>query len=475
MRQFAGYSTPRTFPPVTSVKRRLSGHPVLLNTARALVSALASILGLLPLPARPADSPAMEERVRALVEQLGSDDFQKRESATVALEQLGDDALPFVQEARQTASDAEVVARLDRLLGSFHAADTLWTSPPLGRMESPPVVGPGRLFVGTDSPQGFGLACLSTKNGALQWKADLDAPLPAAPAVEGNRVFCADRDGVLRAIDVESGKPVWTRALGAEVHAPLAVVEGRVYVARADGKVGCLQADTGAPVWEFAMGAPGKTRSGPSVADGCLYVGGRDSKVYALDAATGKKRWEFAAGGFIATSPAVSGGRVFVGSLDRKLYALASEDGRKLWEFATRGPLLAQPAILKDRVMLLTSDKKLYALSVADGQPAWSAAAVEGPGIAPVAAAGFVFWVQEKRSLVCGHARDGSVLWTKSLNCEAIFAGPVLSGHRLLVSDLPGRLHCVASGVVGPAAWPMVGGNTRRTGCLEAIQAAPFR
>jgi hypothetical protein len=66
-------------------------------------------------PAQQAVSPDLERKIRALIEQLGDDDFRVREQATLELIAIGPDALALLTEAHQTTSDFEIRARAERI------------------------------------------------------------------------------------------------------------------------------------------------------------------------------------------------------------------------------------------------------------------------------------------------------------------------------------------------------------------------
>jgi hypothetical protein len=63
--------------------------------------------------------PAALARARALVKQLGADEFEEREKAEAALLRLGPIALPFLREAAKRKGDLEVVRRAQRLLAAI--------------------------------------------------------------------------------------------------------------------------------------------------------------------------------------------------------------------------------------------------------------------------------------------------------------------------------------------------------------------
>lgn len=131
---------------------------------------------------------------------------------------------------------------------------------------------------------------------------------PTTPVAAGERVYLADRNGVVRALDTQ-GQPVWQAYTGGAIYYPPVVAQGRVYVGSADGWVYSLSASTGERLWRFRVGPAcrrlpvyGKLIStwpvagGLVVQDGVVYAAAGISHydgtyVVALDAASGTVRW----------------------------------------------------------------------------------------------------------------------------------------------------------------------------------------
>ncbi len=67
---------------------------------------------------------AGKAQIEKLIAELGSDDFQARESATTKLELIGDSALPYLEKAEKS-EDAEVRRRAEELRASLRAAAEL--------------------------------------------------------------------------------------------------------------------------------------------------------------------------------------------------------------------------------------------------------------------------------------------------------------------------------------------------------------
>ncbi len=140
------------------------------------------------------------------------------------------------------------------------------------------------------------------------WQTTPAHALPTSPVTVGETVYLADRDGSVRAFDM-NGQTLWTAHTGGAVYYPPAVEKGRLYVGSADGRVYALNARTGERLWRYRIGPAvrripvyGKLIStwpvagGVIVRDGVVYAAAGISHydgtyVVALDADTGKLRW----------------------------------------------------------------------------------------------------------------------------------------------------------------------------------------
>ncbi|MFF1913691.1 PQQ-binding-like beta-propeller repeat protein [Streptomyces sp. NPDC058239] len=169
--------------------------------------------------------------------------------------------------------------------------------------------------------------------------------------------------------------------------------EGKVYFADHDGSLRALDADSGALVWSYnelkgarnSVDLPDGARH-PIVVDGAVYVSTEDSgALHSVDAGTGEKRWSFEIGseraeaGFVTFSPvAVAKGTAYVVSMyfqaESVLHALDAETGEERWHRdVDRG--LTHALTVADGVIYcgLGQDFKsyLYALDADTGTPRW--------------------------------------------------------------------------------------------------------
>ncbi|MEV0778116.1 serine/threonine-protein kinase [Streptomyces sp. NPDC050428] len=174
---------------------------------------------------------------------------------------------------------------------------------------------------------------------------------------------------------------------------PPVASEGKVYFADHDGSLRALDADSGALVWSYdeLKGARNSVDLSdgarhPLVVDRAVYVSTADSgALHSVDIGTGKKRWSFGIGrerakaGFVAFSPvAVSKGTAYVVSMyfrsEAVLHALDAETGEGRWHRSV-GRGLTQALTVADGVVYcgLGQDYKsyFYALDADTGAPRW--------------------------------------------------------------------------------------------------------
>jgi quinohemoprotein ethanol dehydrogenase len=164
------------------------------------------------------------------------------------------------------------------------------------------------------------LAEIDTGNVAklgLAWSLDLpdEVTLEATPLAVGGTLFFSGGHAAVYAVDAVSGRPKWTfdpqtwkrrpDKMNFGANRGLAYEAGRIFVAEADGRVDALDAKTGKLLWsadsvpegpgyEFnnSSGAP-RTMNGKVIIGGAGADAGGRGFVTAFDAQTGKLLWRF--------------------------------------------------------------------------------------------------------------------------------------------------------------------------------------
>jgi hypothetical protein len=253
------------------------------------------------------------------------------------------------------------------------------------------------------------------------WLATLTAPPAAAAVMDERRVYVAQRDGQLAALDRESGDVMWTRAV--ETSWPPVVGDGRVYVAERN-EIHAFDAETGAPVWRVPADPPvlgaltfdagwiiallergdvaglrasdGRELWKRRVAEGdrplsaavpgerdAFYVAYDAGRILALSLTDGRVIWEQTLPGRLSP-PAWAPGRVFVGSTDNFFYALDSDDGSLEWKWRYGGDVIGASAD-GDVVFVASLDNMIRAVNRGNGNQRWRKDTGTRPVVPPLA------------------------------------------------------------------------------------------
>ncbi len=159
--------------------------------------------------------------------------------------------------------------------------------------------------------------------------------------------------------------------------APVVIVGDKLFAADANGLIYAIDVATGKELWRVETEL-GFTTS-PVVQDGLLVVGDVDGEIFALDAATGKERWKAKAKAEISGAATFYNDWVLITSQDGKLYALSKADGANVWTYETADQIRCSPTIAGDRTFLGGCDGNLHNIRLSDGTAAADPLPLGGP------------------------------------------------------------------------------------------------
>jgi RNA polymerase sigma factor (sigma-70 family) len=182
-------------------------------------------------PEAPEPKPPDEKAIRALIRQLGDDEFEKREAAQRRLVEIGEPALPQLREAARDSRDAEIsqrAARLVRLIEKTIFGEVRRLGAHQG--EQPWV---GRVALTPDGKQavsaGFDAVRYWDVEGGKQLRSfgyTKGSYWSLAVSKDGRRVIVGNSDQVARVFDLKTGElvqelkghtgEVWGAALSAD-------------------------------------------------------------------------------------------------------------------------------------------------------------------------------------------------------------------------------------------------------------------
>ena len=191
--------------------------------------------------------------------------------------------------------------------------------------------------------------------GTEVWRYVVGAPIVAAPAVVGDRVYVTAEDGTVTALTRDTGEVVWQYESRLPVTVTPAVADGLVFVVFRPGVVSALEADTGELVWSKRL--PVASLPAPTIADGRLFVAETDeNQLLALDAATGEELWDYRLGDWVIAPPVIANGRVMATSNDARVHIIDVKTGQRQMVYdAGQGRWVRGSAAVSDGLLHFSS------------------------------------------------------------------------------------------------------------------------
>jgi outer membrane protein assembly factor BamB len=252
-------------------------------------------------------------------------------------------------------------------------------------------------------------------------------------------------------------KLLWSASIGEGdrfVFSP-AVAGEAVYAAARDGTVVRLEAATGKEVWRSSS-ADTKLSAGAGASATTIAVATEEGEVIALDAADGKERWRARVSSEVLAAPAVGSGLVLVRSVDNRVFAFGEQDGRRRWLYQrTPSSLIVRaPAgivIQGDTAYVGFTGGRLAALALSNGAVRWEATVALPKGATELERVTDVIGdpsVQGREVCVaayqgrvaCYEASSGRQLWARDMSS---LSGVGLDARYAYVSDEKGTVHAL--------------------------------
>ncbi|MCX7919902.1 MAG: PQQ-binding-like beta-propeller repeat protein [bacterium] len=238
---------------------------------------------------------------------------------------------------------------------------------------SAPVVAGNRLYTGNAGK----FVCLDAIAGSLIWEKKYGSDWVSSwttPSVANDTLYFGAiwNEKNCCAIDAQTGEIIWSYKCSGLHTAPV-VYNGKIYIADIDGNLTAIDSNSGQKRWSFAMDKSWSLTT-PSIAYGLVVSASGKGTVYALDAETGQLHWQFRTNdsllrmspyqpnyATIFSSPVISGKTVYIGASDGNFYALDINSGNLVWKQDFDIPILSTPAISGNTLYLASMDGVLYA------------------------------------------------------------------------------------------------------------------
>lgn len=296
---------------------------------------------------------------------------------------------------------------------------------------------------------------------------------------------------------------LWSKSIGsgnAEQIAKLIPVfnRDRIFIADYEGQVYALDAKSGDSIWNVDVGT--QLSSGPGLAIDCVLLGTNKAEVIALIEHDGKELWrERVSSEVVAISKSTVDDIAVIHTLDGRLHGLNAVTGERKWIYERTEPALtlrggSTPLIERGTVIAGLANGMLVNLDLASGEPRWEVAVTQSRGrselerivdvdadyviqdgmvyvatyqgeVAAVdIATGVVMW-RRKMSVYTGLSvddlhlyvtdaksrvwaldlSDGSALWQQDALLNRKLGAPAILGNYIVIGDLDGFVHLIFS------------------------------
>ena len=284
------------------------------------------------------------------------------------------------------------------------------------------------------------------------------------PVLAEGKLFAANLDGEVFAIDAASGKELWTVETDLRLSGGPGYGEGTVVVGSLDGDVIALNPDTGSERWRARVSS--EVVASPAVGSGIVVVRANDGRLFGFNATDGERKWVYDRGLPSLTlrgngAPLISQGGVFAGYDNGQVVALRLEDGVQQWEQTVavgEGRTEIDRMVDIDGEIVVDATEayaaayngQVLAIALDGGRPLWNR---ELSAYSGLALAGDKLLVSDSDGTLWAIDRaTGSALWKTEALAHRWLTTPVIQGDYAVVGDLDGYLHWLSLADGTPAA-----------------------
>ncbi len=277
--------------------------------------------------------------------------------------------------------------------------------------------------------------------------------LDLVPAIQGGRLYVADAEGTVFAMNAATGNVLWQRETGLPFSGGPEVDGRYIVLGSGNGDLVALNIQDGTPLWNARVDS--EVLSVPRIAGSSVVVHTLHDSVYAFDLTSGDQRWKYIFPAPILTlrgssSPAITGDSAIVGISGGKLLNLELETGVPLWETTVTPPhgrseleriadLDADPVIVDGIVYVATYNGDLAAVDLSTGAVLWRRELSAHAGI--TAESGMLYVTDSDDVVWAASPQDGTGTWKQEALKYRRLTAPAVLGNLVVVGDLDGYLH----------------------------------
>ncbi len=275
-----------------------------------------------------------------------------------------------------------------------------------------------------------------------------------APALVGDAVYAAARDGAVTRLDAASGDERWTTDTERKLSGGVGASERTAVVATEEGEVIALDAATGKQRWRARVSS--EVLAVPALGQGLVLVRSLDNRIFAFGADDGKRRWVYqrVPSTLVVHAAApitVAEGIAYAGFPGGRLAALSLDNGAVRWEASVAVPkgatelervtdVVGDPVVVQGReVCAAAYQGRVACYETANGRQIWARELSSLTGVSAIPQIGHV---SDERGAV--HALDrsnGRSLWKQDRLAYRQLSAPAGGAEAVAVGDFEGYVH----------------------------------
>ena len=281
------------------------------------------------------------------------------------------------------------------------------------------------------------------------------AKLNIESAICKNKLFAANPDGIIYAVDINNGEILWDKNVKQKIIAGISCDDFNIFFVSNDGFVSAISHD-GLFLWKSFVG---QIYTMPFAFDQHLVVRTIDNKFISLNTLNGSQNWEY-----ISPSPVLtfhswgkmsfSDGIIFSGLPSGKCLALNLKSGALVWEASYSLPkgttdidrandTTSKPLIIEPFIFVVSSKGYLAMLDKENGQSLWSRTFSSFYGSVQVDES--IVSIHNSGSIYSFSQQTGKVEWRNADYINRDIKLPIVKGDYLISGDFEGYLHFIES------------------------------
>ncbi len=274
-----------------------------------------------------------------------------------------------------------------------------------------------------------------------------------SPAIAGDSVFAAARDGTVVRLDAGKGTERWRVSLERPLSAGAGASERTIVVATEEGEVIALEASDGKPRWRARVSS--EVLAAPAVGGGLVLVRSVDNRIFAFGEDDGKRRWVYqrAPASLIVRNPngvTLSGDTAYAGFSGGRLAALALSNGGVRWESTVALPkgatelervtdVVGRPAVQGREVCVAAYQGRVGCFELANGRTVWARELSSLTGVE--ADARYAFVADDRGGVHALDRSNGRSVWKQDRLNHRQLSQPGALRNVVAVGDLEGYVH----------------------------------